>query len=252
MENTIKELEKKLSTRTGAPRIYFLFCIDSFFFNDIAIKFDKQNGTALIPVSSLRHVFSTKEELYNLLKEEGRYYLPPLNKTPIAFLKDVMMQKKKLILNKDLSAVDKEIPRYEELSVKYLWPLIKKDRVDLMRFFPDYSDKKLPDKTYLFNILNTEDSGNLESLLEQAKKFRKELAEEKIIEEEEKVFEVNSEHILSLITKSEKVTKKKGTIGNILKKIRKPVKPRKRRFEVKLVALNKIETKKIKPEKKQN
>ncbi len=178
--------------------------------------------------------------------------MPPLSKTPIAFLKDVMMEKKKLIHKKDLSVVDKAIPRFAELSVKYFWPMIKKDRVDLMRFFPDYSEKQLPDKTYLFNILNTEDSGSFESVLAQSKLFRKELAQKKAIEDEEKVFKVSSEHILSLISKSEKFTKRKGKIGNLLKKIRKPVKARKKRFEVKLISLNKIETKKISPEKNQN
>ena len=76
------------------------------------------------------------------------------------------MERKKLIFKKDLSVIDENIPRFAELSVKYFWPLMKKERADLMLYFPDYGLNQLPDKAYLFNILNTKDQANFLSVLE--------------------------------------------------------------------------------------
>jgi hypothetical protein len=55
-------------------------------------------------------VFSSKEDLYDLLKVEGRFYLPPIHKSPVSFFRDVLMENKKFILKKDLCEVDLEVP----------------------------------------------------------------------------------------------------------------------------------------------
>jgi hypothetical protein len=53
------------------------------------------------------------------------------------FLKDVLSEKKRLINLKDVIFVC--VPKYDELSVKNIYPMIQKDK-ELMAFFPD----KLP------------------------------------------------------------------------------------------------------------
>ena len=75
---------------------------------------------------------------------EGGFYLPPIPKTPVSFLRDVLKGDKKLILKKDLCEVDLKIPRFSELSVKNFWNLIK-ERPELNMFFPDYTEKQLPE-----------------------------------------------------------------------------------------------------------
>lgn len=102
----------------------------------LAIKIDNTTNHALIPISSIKDLFSTKEELYNLLRDEGGYYLPPLNKTPFLFLKDVLAGRKKLILKKKIVSADERIPHYNELNPKHFWPFIK-GRGDLLIYFPD-------------------------------------------------------------------------------------------------------------------
>ena len=48
-----------------------------------------------------------------------------------------------------------QVPHYDELSVKSLYPQFKKDP-DMMKFFPDtYPKGKGPPRDYFFNILNT-------------------------------------------------------------------------------------------------
>ena len=69
------------------------------------------------------------------------------------FLKDVLADKKRLIPLKDVIFVN--VPKYDELSVKTVYPLIQKDK-ELMAFFPDKLPKgRLPDRDYTFNVLNT-------------------------------------------------------------------------------------------------
>ena len=96
----------------------------------------------------------------------------------------------------------------------------------------------------MFDILNTEDTVKLESVLKQAKAFREEVDTEDLIEEE-KFIDINPE-FLDIFLKSDKKSKKKGQLAKLVKKISKPSKPRKKRLETKLVALDKIQGTKLK------
>ena len=47
------------------------------------------------------------------------------------------------------------VPLYDELSVKKFYPMFQKDE-EVMRYMPDPTpDMRVPDRKYLFNILNT-------------------------------------------------------------------------------------------------
>ena len=62
----------------------------------------------------------------------------------------------------------KNVPFYDELSVKNLWPIMKKDK-EFMLFFPDQLPKgRLPDREYFFNILNTLNEPYVGQLVEHA------------------------------------------------------------------------------------
>ena len=82
-----------------------------------------------------------------------QYYLPPAPTINKDFLKQVLADQKQLIRKEDVSFI--EVPHYDELSVKALWPQFVQDDL-FARYFPDeYPKDKGPPREYFFNILNT-------------------------------------------------------------------------------------------------
>ena len=63
------------------------------------------------------------------------------------------------------------IPSYPELSVKEIWPLVQKDE-ELVKHFPKYKLKQLPNKDYLFTVLSSLRGEELSELLYKAMKKR--------------------------------------------------------------------------------
>ena len=86
------------------------------------------------------------------------------------FLKDVLAGKKNLMLKSEIQQI--EVPHYEEISVKALYPECKKDGV-FMSYFPDkYPAGKAPPREYFFNILNTIHPEYLKEILTHASRQR--------------------------------------------------------------------------------
>ena len=63
------------------------------------------------------------------------------------------------------------VPRYEELKVEQVWPLIK-EIDDLMLYFPDYGDKQYPDRKFMYSILGTIRFEQLKTMVEGARTNR--------------------------------------------------------------------------------
>ncbi len=80
----------------------------------------------LILVCKFKNLFRSKEELYYSLWEEGGYYPPPVNKTPIQLLKDVLVSKRELLMRSDVKIMQGLMPRYSEIIVKNLGRWSKK------------------------------------------------------------------------------------------------------------------------------
>ena len=79
--------------------------------------------------------------------------MPPKGQVTKDFLKQVFAEEKQLLRKAAIKAV--EVPRYDELSVKKLWPSMSKDR-KFMQFFPDdFAESRGPSRDYFFDILNT-------------------------------------------------------------------------------------------------
>ena len=116
-----------------------------------------------------------------------------------------------------------------------------------MWYFPDYKEKQLPDKTYLLNVINTEENGKLDKVLQKSKLFRKKVDNDRLMKEEQTI-EIKNKTIISIMRNKEEENKKGGKhFEALLKKIQKPIKKRQRKFEVKLFAFDEIETKKFYP-----
>jgi hypothetical protein len=86
------------------------------------------------------------------------------------FLRQILEETKELF---DLEVVRwVNVPEYDELSVKNLWPHMQAN-VKFMRFFPDQLPKgRNPDRTYFFNVLNTLEEKYCQQLIVHANKQR--------------------------------------------------------------------------------
>ena len=82
------------------------------------------------------------------------------------FLKAVFMEEKGLL---KLSEVKfKNVPFYDELAVKKIWPDVQNDS-EVMFYMPSKLPKgRVPDREYLFNVLNTVREGYVRSICEFA------------------------------------------------------------------------------------
>ncbi len=203
----------------------------SFFLYILVIKVNQENNLE-IPLTSIGNVFRTKEELYTLFQNHIGYYLPPLNKTPVQFLKDVLVGKKILLKQKEVETTGK-IPRFEEFRVKHIWELTKV-RQDLMLYFPDIlpSSNRLPDRAYLLNVLNTlEEDLITKSFSESMMKRREQSIKEREKDNNIRTIEIKPE-ILEKILGSQQESKRKGRILSMIQKklAPKPRKARKKKF----------------------
>ena len=79
--------------------------------------------------------------------------MPPESLINKDFLKQVLADQKQLIKKQDVSYI--EVPHYEELAVKNLYPQFAGDDL-FTRYFPDeYPAGKGPPREYFFNVLHT-------------------------------------------------------------------------------------------------
>ena len=62
-------------------------------------------------------------------------------------------------------------PGYAELRVENIWPLVKENE-DFMNYFPDYSQKQLPDRKFMYLILATIRFDELKGMIDGARKNR--------------------------------------------------------------------------------
>ena len=65
-----------------------------------------------------------------------------------------------------------QVPMYDELSVRHLWPELKKDPI-FMSYFPSkYPKDKGPPREYFFNVLNTVHPEYLQQLMAHSNQER--------------------------------------------------------------------------------
>ena len=62
------------------------------------------------------------------------------------------------------------VPKFKELSVEYIWPMVK-DVPELNKFFLDFKDKKKCDRKYMFQILETMRHDELSSISGTSRKI---------------------------------------------------------------------------------
>ena len=86
------------------------------------------------------------------------------------FLKAVLAGRKQLFKKSEVKEI--AVPYYDELSVKALYPMFKKDPV-FMSYFPEkFSKGKGPPRKYFFDVLNTLHPEYLQQVMAHANKQR--------------------------------------------------------------------------------
>ena len=73
------------------------------------------------------------------------------------------------------------LPRYSELSAQEIWTLIK-DVDEIMTYFHDYTDKKAPERDYIFSVLATVKYEQIKGIVKNA--FKKRAKENELPEDE--------------------------------------------------------------------
>ena len=86
------------------------------------------------------------------------------------FLKLVFVEEKRLLHKTEVDPI--EVPHYDELSVKALWPQFAKDK-NISPYFPDsFAADKGPARKYFFDILNTKEPEYLAKIMAHANEQR--------------------------------------------------------------------------------
>ena len=99
-----------------------------------------------------------------------QYFMPARKKVTKDFLKLVFAGKKDLIPLAQVRPIN--VPRYDELSVSGLI-LEVMGQMDLAKFFPEQRTKAdLPDREYVFSVINNIEPGYLSALVKHAQTQR--------------------------------------------------------------------------------
>jgi len=99
-----------------------------------------------------------------------QFYLPDEAVITKDFLKAVLAGRKQLFKKSEVKEI--AVPFYDELSVKALYPMFKKDPV-FMSYFPEkFSKGKGPPRKYFFDVLNTLHPEYLQQVMAHANKQR--------------------------------------------------------------------------------
>ena len=86
------------------------------------------------------------------------------------FLKQVLAEDKSLMEMKDVKFIN--VPVFDELSVKNLWPEMQ-GAIGFMKYFPDKLPKgRLPNRDYFFNVMNSVNPEYVSQLVRHANEAR--------------------------------------------------------------------------------
>ena len=127
--------------------------------------------------------FRSKEDLYRYMTQQGKHiwlnmlsdpanvFLPSMAQTRLSFLRDILSDKKKHLRNNEVNRM--EVPNYQELSVKNMYPDAMQD-AELSKYLPssEQLSGKLPERDFFFGILCTLKNGYMCEVIADAQKKR--------------------------------------------------------------------------------
>ncbi len=105
-------------------------------------------------------------------------------------------EEKQLLRKEEVAFI--EVPFYDELAVKHIWPQFAGDE-QMLKFFPDeYPQGKGPPREYFYNVLNTVHPDYLHQMLDHANKQRMTVEGESGLKESIKMSEYWEEQLKSM------------------------------------------------------
>ena len=107
----------------------------------------------------------SKKEVYLVLTVEGGLYLPPIMDSNKDYLKGIMTGKKKFLYSKDVKAI--KLLQIKSLSIKEILTFSKK-YTDIESYLPTYKYSKLPNREWLWNVINSIDGVQFKSYIQNA------------------------------------------------------------------------------------
>ena len=131
-----------------------------------------------VPGSLLKRVASSKKAMREFFVEEEKLYLPPDRDLTSKFCRQVLAGEKELFHS---GAINRSIgvPNDAEIQTKILWDKVKNDR-DITRYLPDYSEKKVPNRQFLVDIINTIYPGVIKQIVIELRKQKVKKREAKL------------------------------------------------------------------------
>ena len=94
----------------------------------------KKRSLSYMQAQELNWKLKSKADFYKYLDQHLQYFLPAQNHVNKDFLKQVFAGDKYLLKKQAVTTI--EVPHYDELSVRKLYPQYKKD-LDFQKYFPD-------------------------------------------------------------------------------------------------------------------
>ena len=86
------------------------------------------------------------------------------------FVRAVLRGEKKLLKISEKRSVN--VPKYDELSVKNIFPKFKRDAEVMQYLMDEYPANRLPDRDYFFTVLNTVHPEHVRKMIEHAQAQR--------------------------------------------------------------------------------
>ena len=114
----------------------------------------------------------SKSEVYHILATEGGVYLPPMQDATQKYLRDILRGNKLYVKCKDVKIV--HVPHYKGLRVKEILNYAK-SKVHILKYMPDYEYNKDPNRTWLWNVVNSLIPDEFKSFIADNVKERKKL-----------------------------------------------------------------------------
>ena len=101
---------------------------------------------------------------------QSKKYCPSVRDMSTDFARKVLCGQKFLLKRNEVLWVD-EVPRYKEINTKTIWQQAK-TKPNILKYFPDFKENKLPQKQYLFNVINTVEPNSMYNYIKKIKKKR--------------------------------------------------------------------------------
>ena len=134
-------------------------------------QLDDRVQVSKVNSSDIEGKLKSKEDLYGLLEEHckhqslhsiGQFFLPWIHNCPLRFMKDILYGNKlvgdydvilQALKTHELKMIN--VPRFEELSIKWVYSMVLDNFPDLEHYFPHYEDEYLPPTRFFWTVLST-------------------------------------------------------------------------------------------------